>query len=296
MADQRGSWFRVYSRQIMVHPKFLALSHAELGAWLTLRSEADLLGGVPFPNRHVAILALRCRRGISERVLDRLIELRLLDLNSDGTIAFHDLADHDRPIYPSDARERVRERVARHRAGVTSGNESVTNGVTKPRTREQSRGEETREESEQSGPPLPNDDDPLTTICQLLMTTAPIEDKKYRAKVDDQTKRYGAEWVSAAYRQAFHDFTSVGERPSRWDLLHHADKHLAGWVRAEEMRREDAAKVEEQPRKELSAEEIERQELMRKAIGIWVRGGRRGEVPTNTADLPAWLEANGAGA
>jgi hypothetical protein len=137
---------------------------------------------------------------------------------------------------------------------------------------------------------LPDENDPLTIICQLLNTAAPIEDKRYRAKVDDQTRRYGPTWVIAGYRQAFQDFIEDGDRPSRWDLLHHADKHLAGWVRAEELRREEANRVqEEEPHREMTPEEIERQELMRKAIGIWVRGGRKGEVPTEVADLAQWI-------
>lgn len=295
MPDQRGSWFRVYSRQVIVHPKFRALTHAELGAWLTLRAEADLLGGVPFPDRRSALQALGRRRGGSGRILDRLIDLRLLDQDGDGSVEIHDLADHDRPAYPSDSKEarRERQRVSRQQS------RTVTNGVTTPAhaREEKRREEERREETEQTAPAIPDENDPLTVICQLLVSAAPIEDKRYRAKVDDQTRRYGSAWVTASYRQAFRDFLDSGERPSRWDLLHHAEKHLAGWVRAEELRREAADQARDSsPPRELTPEEIERQELMRKAIGIWIRGGRKGEVPSNFDDLRAWIENQEAAA
>lgn len=291
MPDSRGSWFRVYSRQVIVHPKFRALTYAELGAWVALRSEADLLGGVAFPDRRAAIQSLARKPGSSARILDRLIDLRLLDVSADGAIAIHDLADHDRPSYPSDSKEARRERQQRSR----SESRPVTNGVTTAHDarEEESREEETRKETEQIAPALPDENDPLTIICQLLNTAAPIEDKRYRAKVDDQTRRYGAPWVIAAYRQAFSDFVEDAERPSRWDLLHAADKHLAGWVRAEELRREEATRAqEEEPHRELTSEEIERQDLMRKAVGIWVRGGRKGEVPTEIDKLAEWIAEN----
>lgn len=289
MPDQRGSWFRVYSRQIIVHPKFRSLSYPELGAWLALRSEADLLGGVPFPDRRAALQALARKRGPSARMLDRLIDLRLLDVGSDGSIAIHDLGDHGRPEYPSDSKAARRERQQRSR----QVSRVVTNGVTTPRE-EEIREEEIR--ADKTTPPLPSKDDPLTVICELLQSAAPIEDRKYRTKVDDQARRYGNEWVIASYRQAFKDFIEVGDRPSRWDLLHHAEKHLAGWTRAEELRREEVNRVrDEEPKRELTPEEAERQELMRRAIGIWVRGGRKGQVPTEVDDLQAWIAANEQG-
>jgi hypothetical protein len=289
--DHRGSWFRVYSRQVIVHPKFRALTYTELGAWVALRSEADLLGGVPFPDRRAAIQALARKKGPSAKILDRLIDLRLLDVGEDGSIAIHDLSDHDRPAYPSDSKEARRDRKQQSR----QSSRAVTTEVTTPAHArgEERRGEETRQEAEQSAGALPDENDPLTVICQLLVSASPIEDKKYRAKVDDQTRRYGAEWVIGAYRQAFHDFVEESERPSRWDLLHHAEKHLAGWTRAEELRREEAErKREEVPTRELTPEEFARQELMRKAIGIWVRGGRQGEVPTDVDQLEEWIAQN----
>ena len=46
----------------------------------------------------------------------------------------------------------------------------------------------------------------------------------------------------------------------------------------------------------LSPEERERQELMRRAVGVWIRGGRKGEVPQDIDELRTWLEQNGAAA
>ena len=41
MSD-KGRWFRVYARQVREHEKFRPMSALELGAWMALRSEAEL--------------------------------------------------------------------------------------------------------------------------------------------------------------------------------------------------------------------------------------------------------------
>lgn len=302
-ADPRGRWFRVYSRQVLQHPKFKDLSHAELGAWLDLRSAVDLLDGEPLADRTEATLRLRRRTKNPARLIDRLIAVRLLDEQPDGSLAIHDLDEHDRR-YPSDEPQAIRARVAKHRAKSNDVTGLEGNDVTSTPTRARGEKEENRGEKEKDADPaamdLPDTDDPLTIICQLLMSTAPIEDKEFRTKVDDQTRRYSKEWVTAAYRQAYQDTIESGSRPRQWDLRKMAEVHLAAWTRAEELRavdeqrrREEAEQVEPV---EQTPEERERQDLMRKAIGIWIRGGRKGKVPESVDELRSWVEANGSAA
>jgi hypothetical protein len=146
---------------------------------------------------------------------------------------------------------------------------------------------------------LPGEDDPLTIICQLVMSAAPIEDKEFRTKVDDQVRRYGADWVTAAYRQAHSETIEAGNRPRQWELRKTAEVHLAARTRAEELRQvEEQHRAEqaerEKPRPTSTPEEQERQSLMRKAVGVWIRGGRKGEVPEDVDGLRAWLDQNGS--
>lgn len=305
-ADPRGGWFRVYSRQIVHHPKFRALSHAEVGAWLDIRAAVDMLGGEPLPDRTEAILRLRRRTKNPSRLLDRLIEVRLLDVLDDGSIGIHDLDEHDRR-YPSDAPERVKQRVQKHRSekrnDVTSRKRNEDE--TKPTRARLEAEADTEAEAEPDAPRgLPSSDDPLTIVCELVMSSAPIDDKEFRAKVDGQTRRFGKEWTTAAYRQAAQDMLSEGKRPRQWDLSRLAEVHLAGWTRAEELRQIEAQhRREEEERaaraaavEELTPEERERQELMRRAVGVWVRGGRRGKVPEEIEELRTWLAQNGEAA
>lgn len=304
-ADSRGGWFRVYSRQVLQHPKFKDLSHAELGAWLDIRAAVDLMDGQPLADRTEALLRLRRRTKKPGLLLDALIAVELLDELEDGGIAIHDLADHDRR-YPSDAPEAVKKRVTKHRQkrnDVTQndGNEDVT----EPRAREQTRAEsDTESEADTETAAallgLETSDDPLTVICSLLMTSGPIEDKEFRAKVDDQTRRYGKEWVVAAYRQAYADIVAAGNRPRQWDMRKLAEVHVAAWTRAEELGKIEAQHAAEEAERaarqaeavDLTPEERERQELTRKAVGIWIRGGRKGEVPQDIEGLREWIEAN----
>lgn len=147
---------------------------------------------------------------------------------------------------------------------------------------------------------LPDENDPLTIICQLVMSASPIEDADFRAKVDDQSRRYTDEWVIAAYRKAHAEIIEAGGRPKHWQLRQRAEVTLAAWTRAEELKKADAehrraqAEREEivQRTEEMTPEEVERQALIRKAIGIWIRGGRKGKVPEAVDELRDWIEAN----
>ena len=302
--DPRGGWFRVYSRQVLHHPKFKSLSHAELGAWMDIRAAVDMMGGEPMPDRTEAILRLRRRTRNPVKILDRLIEVRLLDVLDDGSIQIHDLEEHDRR-YPSDAPEKVKARVTKHRekkrndVSPEDGNEDET----KP-TRARLEAESDTEAEAEPPSGLPSSDDPLTSVCELVMSSGPIDDKEFKAKIDGQTRRFGKEWTTAAYRQAYKDIIAEGKRPRQWDMSRLAEVHLAGWTRAEELRQIEAQhKAEEAEREarqaavvELTPEERERQELMRRAVGVWIRGGRKGEVPQDLEGLRAWLEQNGAAA
>lgn len=297
-ADPRGRWFRVYSRQVLQHDKFRDLSHAELGAWLDLRAAVDLIDE-PLADRTEAVLRLRRRTKSPAKLLNRLIECRLIDVLDDGRLAIHDLDDHDGRA-PSDDPERIRERVARHRAsrnGVTSPL-PVTDVTALRGDREEKRGDADADAAARLLG-LNGEDDPLTVICSLIQSASPIEDKEFRAKVDDQTRRYGKEWVTAAYRQAYADAIEAGNRPRQWDLRKAAEVHLAAWTRAEELRQVEAQHAaemaeREQAMKPVSPEEQERQELTRKAVGVWIRGGRKGDVPEDVDGLRSWLAVNGA--
>lgn len=151
---------------------------------------------------------------------------------------------------------------------------------------------------------LPGADDPLTIVCELVMSAAPIEDRDFREKVADQTRLYTAEWVIAAYRKAYQETIAESRRPQRWTLSKRAEVHLATWTRAEELKAvkgaaQRAAEEREALREaaeQVSPEERERQSLIRQAIGIWIKGGRQGQVPTDLKDLRSWIEANGAAA
>lgn len=304
--DPRGGWFRVYSRQVLHHPKFKGLSHAELGAWMDVRAAVDMMGGEPLPDRTEAILRLRRRTKNPGKILDRLIEVRLLDVLEDGSIQIHDLEEHDRR-YPSDAPEKVKARVTKHRDrkrnDVTPDDRN--DNETKP-TRARLEAEPDTDADAEPEPPsgLPASDDPLTIVCELVMSSGPIDDKEFKAKIDGQTRRFGKEWVTAAYRQAYQDILADGKRPRQWDMSRLAEVHLAGWTRAEELRQIEAQHQREEEERaarlaaveEMTPEERERQELMRRAVGVWIRGGRKGQVPEDLEGLRTWLEQNGAAA
>lgn len=303
-ADPRGGWFRVYSRQVLHHPKFKSLSHAEIGAWVDIRAAVDMLGGEALPDRTEAILRLRRRTRNPVKILDRLIEVRLLDVLEDGSIQIHDLEEHDRR-YPSDAPEKVKARVNKHRAAKRNDvtPDERNEDETKPTRARLEAEPDTESDAEPDAPSgLPSSDDPLTIVCELVMSSGPIDDKEFKAKIDGQTRRFGKAWVTAAYRQAYQDILKDGKRPRQWDMSRMAEVHLAGWTRAEELRQIEAQhKAEEEEREsrqavELSPEERERQELMRRAVGVWIRGGRKGEVPQDIDGLRTWLDENGAAA
>lgn len=128
--DERGRWYRVYPRSIRQHRKFRNMNLVELGAWLALRSEAELRDGAAFVDRQEAALVLRRRGGTKcLGLVDQLIDSGLFDTDDEGAVTVHDRQDHDRPKYPSDDPEKVKERVTKHRQSKDrheSRNEPVT--------------------------------------------------------------------------------------------------------------------------------------------------------------------------
>lgn len=147
---------------------------------------------------------------------------------------------------------------------------------------------------------LPGANDPLTVVCQLVMSAAPIEDRDFREKVADQTRLYTADWVIAAYRKAYQEVIAEGRRPQRWTLSKRAEVNLAAWTRAEELKAVQGAAqkaAEERERLAEQAEQMtplerERQELIRRAIRLWIDGGRKGQVPQSVDDLKEWIAQN----
>lgn len=148
--DDRGRWFRIYARSIRQHRKFRNLNLVELGAWLALRSEAELRDSAAFMDREEAALVLRRRGGVKcAALVAQLIAFGLFDEREDGSVTVHDRADHDRPKAPSDDPEKVRERVNRHRSKRRNdpSNDASNDGET-TRYKE---GNETRARAPESG-------------------------------------------------------------------------------------------------------------------------------------------------
>ena len=188
-----------------------------MGAWLVLRAECELLDGHPITDRDEALLILRRHKAIRPAtILDRLLEVRLLDVTDDGGYAIHDREDHDRPRSPSDEAEATRARKAAERArkaardeeDVTTSHESVTNDVT---TSHESRARESRASLANESEPEPayeggQDDpekDPLTVICRLIgYWPKPADHAEYKVAVEEMERRYGIAWTLEAIPQA----------------------------------------------------------------------------------------------
>lgn len=150
-AAMRPGWFPVYARAVRNHDKFRGLSLADLGAWCDLRAEVELLGDEPFAGREdaVHVLTRRTSREEAERIVAKLIRVRLLDRLDRGRLAIHDLRDHS-GRYPSEQPEATRDR---KRASRDRGRESrdVTSESRVGHALDETRVEETRD-----SPPPPS--------------------------------------------------------------------------------------------------------------------------------------------
>jgi hypothetical protein len=81
---------------VIDHPKFMALSWPERGKWVTVLALAERqleTGG--FESRdHLQALLRKEGDSTPVRTVDRLVEVRLLDIEPDGTVVVHDRNDY----------------------------------------------------------------------------------------------------------------------------------------------------------------------------------------------------------
>ena len=149
---------------------------------------------------------------------------------------------------------------------------------------------------------LPAEDDSATYACRKLPDGGRwLADREYTAAWDDLDRRFSAEWVHASIADAYVELIGKG-RVRAWDLKKAAEMGCAERSRLEERQRADKEqRREDQEADELrertasmTDEERERQKLTRKAVGVWIRGGRKGSVPLDVAGLRSWLTQNGA--
>lgn len=312
MPDPRGSWFRVYARQVRQHPKFHALTLDEMGGWLVLRSECELLDGNPITDRDEALLILRRHKARHPvALLDKLLEVRLLDITDDGGYAIHDRQDHDRQKYPSDEAEETRKRKAaeRERKAKEDASRDVTNesrvesrDVTTPaQARAEPAYESASEPAYEGGQDDPSKD-PLTVICHLIgYWPKPADHQEYKVAVEEMARRYGEAWTLEAIPQAYALLVPRG-RVRHWDLKRRAELILGERARSEELAIREAD--QERARKERediaakqavqSEEERERASLIRRAVKLWTHNKPDEPVPTDFDELRLWLEQNGA--
>lgn len=300
MKDERGRWFRVYARQLSHHDKFRHLTGLELGAWLALRSEAELRDSALIADRADAVLILR-RRKIprSRAVLEHLIGLRLFDVGEDGTIAVHDRADHDRPTYPSDEAEAVTERKRKSRAVTTR---DMNGHDTRARVQQADPAPANSLQQADPAAGLPADGDSATVACRMFMDGGRwLGDPEYVKGWEEMDRRYSSEWVQEELTPAYAELLARGKvRP--WDLKRMTDLRCAERSRSEEKERQKLEEERQRARMEelagkrvaLTAEERERQDLMRRAIRTWKESGMVGDVPTDVNELRGWLESRGA--
>lgn len=311
MTDARGRWFRVYARQIRQHDKFRHLTGLELGAWLTLRVEAELRDAAVIADRDEAVLILR-RRKVSRAgsVMDRLVELHLFDIAADGSIAVHDRADHDRPTYPSDEAEAVAERkrlsrmVSRDESRVVTTrdiNGHDTHAGVQPQQADSAPANSTQPTAPAAG--LPADDDSATAACRMFLDGGKwLGDPEYVKGWEEMDRRYTPAWVQEEMPAAYAELLARGGKVRPWDLKRTTDLRCAERSRSEEKGRQKASEQRQQDemdelagkRAALTAEEKERQDLMRRAIRTWKESGMVGDVPTDLNELRGWLESRGA--
>ena len=307
MSD-KGRWFRVYARQVDEHAKFADLTGLELGAWLALRSEAELRDRAMLRSRADAVLVLRRRRVPRPTAMfDRLVELRLFDVDDAGRVTVHDRADHDRPFYPSDTPEQVAERQRQSRAGK-NGHEDVTN--------RDGPSHDTHAGDQASKPPQPTDTaslpsepdgglpaetDSATAACRKFLNGGTwLGNSEYVAAWDDMDRRYGAERVTAAIDPAYTRLAGLNLRVKPWELKHAVELACAEWVRGQEIERDRAQAAAQRADRErikakaesASDEEKRRATIARRAIGLWIKRRPNDPVPEDFDELAAWLEKN----
>jgi hypothetical protein len=306
--DPRGRWFRVYARMVRQHPKFRGLNGFQLGAWLVLRSEAELRDGYCFVDRTDAIAALRRRHIASAgRMLDGLIALALFDIEDDGTITVHDRSDHDRQSFPSDDPDEVRKRVERHRrkkAGNDS-NESVTNGNDKettpvrapsgagavsevPTLEEDSRA---RDDAE-----LPVGWDAPDAVIAYHEVTGRYPSEKVIEWLNRLSNDHPEEAIAQVLAEEYLDDNNLGTLLSRTDTALKLDQHRRN--KADQRARAQALAKAEAPHRErereATPEEREQAKLQQQAIRIGLTKGLM--VPTDPTEVRKFVMKHGSAA
>lgn len=306
MSD-KGRWFRVYALQVRDHAKFQDMTGIELGAWLALRSEAELRAGAVFADRDEAVLVLKRRRiPRPAAVLDRLVGLALFDLDEKGRISVHDRADHDRPQYPSDAPERVAERKRKSRA-EQDGHEDVTTRDgdghdTHARVQPQPSSPATANslQPQPSGDGLPAADDSATLACRYFLNGGTwLGNSEYVAAWEELDRRFG-DWVKPEIPEAYRRLHAENPKVKPWSLVRAVEMALAERARFDELEREraeaEAAKAERKRLQEKAAaaseEEKRRASITRRAIGLWLKRRPADPVPSDFDELETWLADN----
>lgn len=328
----KGRWFRVYPRQVGEHDKFRDLTAVELGAWLALRCEAELRDRAIIRDRAEAVLILRRRKvARPSATLDRLLALRLFDVDEAGRIAVHDRSDHDHEDQTAEQRTHRRDHrrvepepfctwcliekwdrsVSPHGAWVAR-DVDVGGDVDSPQpwnvdspsrqTQPQRTAPATEAESTPRGPDgLPGEADSATAACRMFLNGGRwLGDAEYVAAWDELDRTYSAAWVQPNIQPAYADLHVRSPKVKPWDLLRAVEMRCAERARSEEREREhaaaDAARAEaERLRKKAESateEDKRRASITRRAIGLWIKQRPTEPVPTDFDELESWLTAN----
>lgn len=303
MTDDRGRWFRVYPRMVKQHPKFHDLNGLELGAWTALRSECELRDGCALDDVAEAVLVLRRRRVASpRRVFDGLVARHLFDVTDEGQVVVHDRDDHDRPKYPSDARDKVAERQRQSRAS-RARHDTHAGDSKQPQPAAPAFSIQPAAPAARVG--LPSEDDSATAACRKFLNGGTwLSNDEYVAAWDDMDRRFTREWVQSEIDPAYSELFEVKPKVRPWDLHHRVEFRCAERVRLEDRRRErtqEAAEKAESDALKAKAdaatdEEKQRAEIVRRAVGLWLKQKPNEPVPSDFAELQAWLQRNGGAA
>lgn len=304
----KGRWFRVYARQVDEHAKFADLSALELGAWLALRSEAELRDRAMLRSREDAVLVLKRRKVPRPAVMvDRLVGLRLFDVDDVGRVTVHDRADHDRPYYPSDAPDQAAQRQRESRA-AKNGHEPVTSRDgpshdthARDQASKPPQPTDTASLPSMSGEGLPAETDSATAACRKFVNGGTwLGNDEYVAAWDDMDRRYGAERVRGEIDLAFARLHAENAKVKPWALKHAVEFACAEWVRGQEIERERAQSAAARAERErikakadaATDEEKRRAAIARRAIGLWIKARPNDPVPEDFDELEAWLTEN----
>jgi hypothetical protein len=145
---------------------------------------------------------------------------------------------------------------------------------------------------------LPTENDLATAACRLLPDGGRwLGDVDYTGSWDELERRY-KEWGAEELQPAYAELVRRG-KVRAWDLKRIVEFRCAERARKEEHDRlaaqrlkdeEETGRLREQ-QTNASPEERERQDLYRRALQIWRRGGARGKVPEKLDELRAWLSS-----